>query len=85
MIGTTYCRAAALQAMLQFIDPKGTPRIAYDDDSLADALTEKVRQAVGDKSGSVEVTISFGENEEPLSRQFEGVAQNISSVFQQLG
>ena len=49
MIGSLYCTAATLRAMLEFIDPKGTPQIAYDDVTLANALTEKVREAIGDR------------------------------------
>lgn len=76
-----YCTAGALRAMLEFIDPKFGPRIAADDDSLADALVKKVKEAVGDAHGITEITISFGPSEKKLVRQFFKVAKNCSKVF----
>lgn len=75
------CTAAPLRAMLQFIDPEKGPQIACDDDSLAGALVEKVKTAVGDSHGSQPVTITFWDEEDALAKQFKGVAKNISRVF----
>lgn len=34
------CTAGSLRAILCFIDPTNTPKIAYDDDSLIESLIE---------------------------------------------
>ena len=85
MGGQICCTAASLRAMLQYIDPAVGPKIAYDDDKLAEPLIEKIKFAVGDFHGSQSVSILFTKNEEALYRQFKGVAKNISGIFSQIG
>lgn len=76
-----YCTASSLRAMLAFIDPQVGPRIAGDDGSLADALVEKVKKAVGDSHGTMNVSIFFNPGEEKIAKQFFKVAKNCSQVF----
>lgn len=77
----TDCTASTLLAVLCFIDSGVTPRIAYDRDDLADALSEKLRDAVGTRGGSQSASITFGEDEEELRRQFVEVCRNIAGIF----
>lgn len=84
MGGRISLTAAVLRAMLQYIDPVGGPRIAADDDSLAEALVEKVRDAVEEEHGSTYVTIFFSAEEAELQRQFTAVAEKIARVFERL-
>jgi hypothetical protein len=79
-----YCTASTLEAMLAYINPSGGPRIAYDDDALADALVEKVTEALGTSHGSRTVTLVFTSEEKRLNEQFSGVARNIAGIFAQL-
>ena len=76
--------ADTLRAILAFIDPPGGPRSAGDNDSLADALVEKIKAAVGNLHGTIRVTISFNDNEEALARQFHIVAEESAKVFENL-
>lgn len=78
------CTASGLRAMLAFIDPQNTPKIAFDKDEYAQPLIDKLKEAVGGRDGSQGVYIIFREGEEELQRQFNGVAGNIKSVFSQL-
>lgn len=80
----TFCTAATLRAVLLFLDPVNTPKIAYDDDTLAEPLIAKLKDAIGDKDGSQNVTLSFNEDERPLQIQFEGVCGAMSSIFSNL-
>ena len=80
----SYCTAATLRAVLQYIDPEEGPKIAYDNDSLAEPLIEKVNQAVGKSHGSQRVSISFSDEEAPLERQFAGVLKQIQQAFTSL-
>ena len=84
MAGSTFLTASTLRAILCYIDPENTPKIAYDRDDLAEELIAKVKKAVGDKDGSENVSISFGYDETELARQFFGVCQNISFIFNDL-
>lgn len=78
MRGTTSTSAASLKAILCFIDPTNTPKIA------AIPLIEKIKKAVGDRDGSQSVSISFGEDEEVLANEFHAVCEKINSVFNSL-
>ena len=81
MAGTTLLTAATLRAILCYIDPEHTPKIAYDNSEYAPALIEKIKRAVGDKDGSEDVTISFSYSEKELERQFYGVCSRIDEIF----
>ena len=77
-----FMTASTLKAILCYIDPESTPKIAYDKDEYAQPLIDKVKNAVGDNDGSNSVSISFDEEEEKeLLRQFNGVCKNINSIF----
>lgn len=76
--------ASALRAILCFLDPVNTPKIAYDNDALAIPLIEKIKMAVGNRDGSQSVSISFDDDEKELAQQFYGVVKNIKSVFDQI-
>ena len=78
------CTAASLRSVLQFIDPEGGPQIAYEDNSLAGPLVEKVRNAVGDQHGGQRVQLVFVSGERRLSEEFNGVTRNISTLFSNL-
>lgn len=80
-----YTTASALRAILAFIDPSNTPKIAYDRDDMAIPLIEKMKQCVGDNDGSQRVYLSFSSDEEELMRQFNGVCNNMKSIFDMLG
>ncbi len=73
--------ASSLRAILCYIDPTQTAKIAYDDDRYAELLITKVKNALFDKDGSQSVTIHFKDNETELKRQFRGVCGNIREVF----
>lgn len=76
-----YTTASTLLAILAYLDPTTTPKIAYNDDSLVIPLIKKLREAVGEKDGSQEVHLCFRENEKSLQEQFTGVCKNIKSIF----
>jgi hypothetical protein len=78
MLNTT---ASVLKSMLCFIDAEKTSKIAYDNDAMVTTLIEKIKNALGDRDGSQSVYINFGNDEEELLRQFNGVCRNIKSVF----
>ena len=81
----TFLTAASLRAILCFIDPENTPKIAYDrDDEYVELLIEKVKKAVGDKDGSQTATIMFTDDEQELERQFMGVCKNIENIFKEI-
>lgn len=82
MAGTLFMRASTLKAILCYIDPTATPKIAYDRDDLAEPLIAKVKDALGDRDGSQEVAITFGHDDVELERQFAGVCGNIGKIFQ---
>jgi len=83
-MGTTFTTAATLKAVLCFIDAENTPKIAYDNDSYAKPLADKLKRAIGDKDGSQNVSLTFSYGEEELERQFNGVCKNIKSIFETL-
>jgi hypothetical protein len=78
MLTTT---ASTLKAVLCFIDAEKTPKIAFDDDSLAIPLINKMKESLGERDGSQTVYISFNDEEEELLRQFNGVCGNIKNIF----
>lgn len=78
MITTT---ASTLKAILCYIDAEKTPKIAFDKDELAVPLANKIKDALGDKDGSESVSISFGEGDAELTRQFAGVCGYITEIF----
>jgi hypothetical protein len=73
--------ASTLNAVLSFINPVNTPKIAFDNDDYAMPLVAKLKEAVGDKDGSQKVSLSFNNGEEELLRQFKGVCKNIECIF----
>jgi hypothetical protein len=83
MAGRTYLTAATLKAMLCYIDPEKTPKIAFDRDDMAIPLANKIKEALGDSDGSQNVSISFNDSAEDkeLKRQFRGVCENIAEIF----
>jgi hypothetical protein len=81
MWNITQVSASTLRAILQYIDPVGGPQIAFDDDSLAPALIEKIKAAVGERHGSITVSIGFYEDEAALREQFSGVIKKIHQIF----
>lgn len=83
MAGTTFTTASALKAILCYIDAEKTPKIAYDDDSLAIPLINKIKRALGDKDGSEDVSITFGNSDEDkaLEEQFSGICSTMSRIF----
>ena len=83
-MGFIFTTAAALRAILCFIDPNNTPKIAYDKDEYAEPLIEKLKNTIGDSDGSQPVTLSFGRDEEELERQFNGVCGNIRGIIETL-
>lgn len=84
LLKQTYVTAATLLAVLCYIDSGKTPSIAYDDDSLAKPLADKLRAAVGKCAGSQEVMLQWVDGEDELLRQFQGCCQNIAGIFSQL-
>lgn len=83
MAGMICTTASVLLAVLAFTDPTSTPKIAYDNDELAQPLIDKIKSALGDKDGSQEVYLSFGNNDEEmeLEYQFSNICGNIGSIF----
>lgn len=79
MISTT---AGTLKAILAYIDPTNTPKIAYDRDDLAIPLIEKIKGQIGDKDGSQFAYISFDKGEKELEYQFHKICDNIASIFE---
>jgi len=76
--------AGTLRAILCFIDPNNTPKIAYDKDEYAKPLIAKLKKSVGDYDGSQSVTIIFSvgeKDEKELMRQFNGVCGNIKDII----
>lgn len=73
--------AANLRAVLCFINPKNTPKIAYDEDEMATPLIDKLTNAVRDADGSQSVTLWFNHDEGELYRQFAGVCSIISECM----
>ncbi|NQU83637.1 MAG: hypothetical protein HQ536_02905 [Parcubacteria group bacterium] len=84
MLYLTALTAATLKAILCYIDPEKTPKIAFDDDSFAEELGNKIKEALGDRDGSQTVTICFNNGEKELKRQFDGVCKNIKEVFKSI-
>lgn len=80
MRSTTITTAAVLKTVLCFIDPT-TPKVAFYDDGQAALLIEKIKSAVGDKDGSESVSLHFGESEQILKKEFNGVCSMIREVF----
>ena len=76
--------AATLKAILCFIDAEKTPKIAFDSDALAKPLADKIKEALGDRDGSQNVTISFHTEESELMRQFNGVCGEVKNIFEQI-
>lgn len=81
MSSTTFTGASTLKAILCYIDPTATPKIAYDRDDMAEPLIAKVKEALGDRDGSQQVSIRFSDDEAELKRQFVGVCENIGDIF----
>lgn len=81
MITTT---AGTIRAILCFINPSNTPKIAYDNDKLAQPLIDKLMENLGDRDGSQPSFISFNEEDENLVEQFHGICKNIKSIFDQM-
>jgi len=75
------CTAGSLKAILCFTDPENTPKIAYDNDSLALPLIQKIKDAVGERDGSQNVHLSFSDEEDELLRQFNCICESISGIF----
>jgi hypothetical protein len=78
---TIYVTAAIVRTVLLFIDPVQTPKIAYDKDELAQPLIDHLKEAVGDKDGSIKVRLVFKDDYDELLRQFYGVCNNIKIIF----
>lgn len=78
---TLHTTASTLLAVLAYIDPEQTPKIAYDKDELAIPLILKVKEAVGGKDGSQRVSLCFDPDESELRRQFSGICNNISDIM----
>lgn len=74
-MGTTFTTASVLKAILHFIDAEKTPKIAYDNDELAQPLIDKVKRAIGERDGSQGVSISFNHEEQELEEQFQAYAE----------
>lgn len=84
MKGMMTTTASALKAILCFIDADKTPKIAFDKDEYAKPLADKLKGAIQDRDGSQSVCIHWYDGEEELQRQFNGVCDQIKSVFNQL-
>ena len=82
MAGMLFLTAGTLRAILCYIDPKNTPKIAYDKDMYAQPLIDKIKEAVGDDDGSQPTYLSFNDSEKELERQFYGVCKNIQGIFE---
>jgi len=76
-----YLTAATVKAILCYIDPVNTPKIAYDRDDLVIPLINKLKEELGDKDGSEPVKLIWEDKEEELRLQFEGVCGNIRKIF----
>jgi len=76
--------AATLKAILCFIDAENTPKIAFDDDSLAIPLADKLKEAIGNYDGSQTVSLIFYDDEDQLARQFKGVCGNMKEIYEGL-
>lgn len=74
--------AATLRAVLCFTDANNTPKIAYDKDSLAIPLNDKIKALIGDKDGSQYVQCKFDEDESELLEQLKGIFRNICKTFE---
>jgi hypothetical protein len=81
MRGMIYTTASALKAILCYIDPEKTPKIAYDKDEYAKPLADKIKEALGNYDGSQSVSISFRDNEDELKRQFSGICEQMGEIF----
>ncbi len=81
MSGNFIYTTAALRAVLCFIGPINTPKIAYDKDEYAELLIEKIKNTIGDCDGSQSVTLIFNYDEEELQRQFNGICGNIKRII----
>lgn len=81
---TTTITASTLKAILCYIDAEKTPKVCYDNDELTMPLITHIKNALGDKDGSQSVSISFSEEQKELKRQFNGIAKNIKSIFDQI-
>jgi hypothetical protein len=81
-----YVTAAALKTVLCYIDPEKTPKVAFDRDDMAVPLANKIKEALGDRDGSQSVSISFSDSQEDkeLKRQFRGVCEKISEIFNEV-
>lgn len=86
MAGTIFTTASSLKAILCYIDAEKTPKMAYSDDSLATPLINKIKLAIGNKDGSQNVHLTFGNSEEDkkLEYEFSGICDNISGIFRSL-
>lgn len=84
MTGMLNCTAAGLRAILCFIDPNNTPKIAFDNDAMSKPLADKIKEALGDRDGSQSVHMSWREEDEEIRKQFNGICRIIKSVFDQL-
>jgi hypothetical protein len=88
-MNTLYCTAASLRAILCYIDPNNTPKIAFDTDDVTviNTLIERLRDCLRDKDGSETVILKFDMDKEfdrELLRQFNGVCGLIRDIFDHL-
>jgi hypothetical protein len=81
MIASIFTTASVLKAMLCFIDPTTTPKIAFDREDMVEPLIAKVKECLGDRDGSQEVIVTFRDGDEEVKRQFVGVCDNIGAIF----
>jgi hypothetical protein len=79
---TVITTAAALTAILCFISPSEGEQITSGKTKIDDPtlLIDKLKEAVGDKTGSERVSISFSEEEE-LHNEFVEVCKWMVEVF----
>lgn len=80
MAGMTNCTAGLIKAILCFIDPENTPKIAATDDSLAEPLIKKLKESIGDKDGSQPIYVHWSREEWKLEKEFHLVLKNVQSV-----
>jgi len=78
IINTT---ASCIKAILAFTDPEKTPKIAYEKDELAIPLINKLKESIGDKDGSLRVSVNFSNEEQDLREEMMGICGNISDIF----
>jgi len=78
------CTVAMLRAVLCYINPKKTEKIAFDGEDISLSLIKKIKEIVGENDGSTIVEFKFDENEEELARQFTEIVAIIRKNFVKL-